>query len=191
MNKDFAIIIDNLLAAGEFQDLLRRKRFTNLEKNLLGFSSNAKPNLGDAFVLNFGKNQNTYKVEKNFMNMLANGYTPKKKLLEVIPPQRQIFSLMKNKNIILQLINDLLDTQQNERSVIELVVAKPEPRPITVTTVQVKVREKISIFDRFVKIGYKVYKRQYDFWSGNDYIEVDDNIYFIKTDKYGREYLTE
>jgi hypothetical protein len=40
-----------------------------------------------------------------------------------------------------------------------------------------------------VKIGWNTYKRQFDFFTGREYIDIDGSRLYIKYDRSGREYL--
>lgn len=70
---------------------------------------------------------------------------------------------------------------------IEIVFEKPKPKPKKL--VKVTTFDKISIFERWVKIGYEMYRRQLDSSTGDEYIVVDGDIYYIKYDRQGKEYL--
>lgn len=60
--------------------------------------------------------------------------------------------------------------------------------PIAILKPVVK-EEKVTIFDNWVKIGYNQYDIMCNLF-GDEFIYVSGNKYFIKSDRFGRKYLT-
>lgn len=184
MNRRIAIIIDDINQAkqkglyAQFKDFLRKK-LCRKQNTPIFFIDN-----GDAFVLEFEKQEAKYSLEKQFIQLLTNGYVRSPQAVNF--PEENIFYLMKDYERIINLLNDLLELQNDERGVIRLVVEEPV-KPVVHFKVQIK--EKIKIFERFVKIGWNTYKRRFDFLTGLDYIVVDGTTLYVRYDKYGREYL--
>lgn len=184
MNKRIAIILDDLTQAkkqgmwSQFKDILKR-RCTKKQRRPIFTVEN-----GDAIILEFHNQQAEYYVEKQYLQAIANGYT--RSPLATLVPEKNEFFLMKNYKTLYNLLRDLLEIQSDETGVIRLVVEEPV-RPVVKFKYQVK--EKVTIYERFVRIGWNTYKRQFDFFTGKEYINVDGNILYIKYDRYGREYL--
>lgn len=185
MNRRIAIIIDDIDRAkkqgfwSQLKDLLRKK-CTKKQKRPIFTIGN-----GDAIILELNNQQTEYYVEKQYLQLLTNGYV--KSPLATLIPEENTFFFMKNYTQIYNLLRDLLELQQDETSVIRIVVEEPKPRPVVAFKMQIK--EKITIFDRFVKIGWNSYKRQFDLFSGREYIVVDGTTLWIRQDRLGREYL--
>jgi len=181
--KQIAIIIEDITTAKKtgklqnFLNLLTQKRFKKKETSL--FDSLYGLKSGDAFLLNVDEQENMYAIERNFTKRNYNQFSM----------QANTYSFMYNYADIIQLIETLTEPKYDERSVVELIVNKPEPKPLT--RIHVEVKEKVTIFNQFVKIGYKLYERQYDFLRNRDFIVVDGEIFYIKTNRYGQELLVQ
>jgi hypothetical protein len=95
--------------------------------------------------------------------------------------------LMRNFDELVDLLKEFCEEpKRKEREYeIEITVERPKRRKLK----KVDVYEKITILERWVKIGYKMYRRQFDSFSGDEYIVVDGDVYDIRRDRYGREYL--
>jgi len=187
MNKRIAIIIDDINQAkkqGFWSQLteLLRKRCTKKQKRPIFTIKN-----GDAFIIELNNQQSEYYVEKQYLELLTNGYV-KSPLANLIPEENTFF-FMKNYTQIYNLLRDFLELQQDETATIRFVVEEPIPQPKTVVAFKVQIKEKITIFDRFVKIGWHSYRRQLDLFNGREYIVVDGTRLWIRQDRLGREYL--
>jgi hypothetical protein len=68
---------------------------------------------------------------------------------------------------------------------IEITIETPKPKKLRKVTTY----DKITILERWVKIGYEMYRRQFDYKTGDEYIVVDGDVYIIKCDRNGKEYL--
>lgn len=184
MNRRIAIILDDITQAKkqglwtQFKDLLRRRCNKKQRRPIFAIEN------GDALILEFANQQAEYYVEKQYIQLLANGYV--RSPLATLVPEENTFFFMKNYKQIYNLLQELLDLENEERGVIRVVVQEPV-RPVIHFKTQIK--EKIVIFERFVKIGWNTYKRRFDFISGLDFINVDGTIFYVKLDRYGREYL--
>lgn len=188
MNRRIAIILDDITQAKkqglwtQFKDLLRRRCNKKQKRPIFAIEN------GDALILEFANQQAEYYVEKQYIQLLANGYV--RSPLATLVPEENTFFFMKNYKQLYNLIRDLLEVQEDETGTIRIVVAEaPRPQPKTVVHFKMQIKEKITIFERFVKIGWNTYKRQFDFFTGREYIDIDGNRLYIKYDRSGREYL--
>jgi len=185
MNKRIAIIIDDITQAkkqgywSQLKDLLRRRCTKKQKRPIFGIEN------GDAFIVEFTNQQAEYYVEKQYIELLTNGYV--KSPFATLVPEENTFSLMKNYKQVYNLLRDLLELQNDETGVIRVVVEKPQPK--TIIKFKTEIKEKITIYERFVKIGWNSYKRKFDYFTGRDYITVDGTVFWIKQDRLGREYL--
>jgi hypothetical protein len=68
---------------------------------------------------------------------------------------------------------------------VEVTIELPRPKKLRKVTTY----DKITILERWVKIGYEMYRRQFDVFSGDEYIVVDGDVYYIKCNRHGQEYL--
>ena len=95
--------------------------------------------------------------------------------------------LMRNFDELIDILKDICEEpKRKERKYeIEVTIERPKRKKLQ----KVEVYDKITILERWVKIGYKMYRRQFDRWSGDEYIVVDGDVYEIRHDRYGREYL--
>ena len=183
MNRRIAIIIDDIAQAkkqgywSQLRDLFRKKCTKKQRRPIFTIEN------GDAFILELANQQAEYYVEKQYLQLLTNGYV--KSPLATLIPEENTFFFMKNYTQIYNLLRDLLELQQDETNVIRVVVERPKP----VVAFKMQIKEKITIFDRFVKIGWNSYKRQFDLFSGREYIVVDGTTLWIRQDRLGREYL--
>jgi len=98
------------------------------------------------------------------------------------------YLLMRDFDKLVKLLKEYLGDEPKRKSKeyeIEVTIERPKAKKLRKVTTY----DKITILERWVKIGYKMYRRQFDSWSGDEYIVVDGDVYEIKHDRYGREYL--
>jgi hypothetical protein len=95
------------------------------------------------------------------------------------------YNLMRDFEKIVELLASFYEEPKEPKYEIEVIVELPKPKKLRKVTVY----DKITILERWVKIGYQMYRRQVDAWTGDEYIIVDGDVYEIKSDRYGREYL--
>lgn len=184
MNKRIAIILDDINKAKDqglwtqFKDLLKRRCSKKQKRPIFTIEN------GDAIVLEFASRQAEYYVEKQYLQLLTNGYV--RSPLATLVPEENTFFFMKDYKKLYNFLLDLLELQENETGVIRLIIDEPV-RPVVHFKHQIK--EKITIYERFVKIGWNTYKRQFDFRTGKEYINLDGTKLFIAYDRNGNEYL--
>jgi hypothetical protein len=65
---------------------------------------------------------------------------------------------------------------------IEVTIEVPRKKKVTVY-------DKVTILERWVKVGYDMYRKQFDPWTGREYVVIDGDVYDIKRNRYGKEYL--
>lgn len=94
-------------------------------------------------------------------------------------------NLMRDFEQLVKLLSSFVEEPKEEVYEFEVTIEVPKPKKLYKATTY----EKITILERWVKIGYKMYRRHFNVWSGESYIVVDGDVYDIKTDRYGREYL--
>jgi hypothetical protein len=96
------------------------------------------------------------------------------------------FNLMRDFEQLVKLLQSFCDEPRREKEYdIEITIEVPKPKKLRKVTTY----EKITILERWVKIGYKMYRRHFDSWTGDSYIVVDGDVYNIKCDRYGTEFL--
>lgn len=96
------------------------------------------------------------------------------------------YNLMRDFEILNNILSSLVYDEPKRKNVeIEITIEIPKPK----TLKKVTTYEQIHILERWVKIGYKMYRRHFNVWTGNSYIIVDGDVYDIKTNRYGVEYL--
>lgn len=183
MNKRIAIIIDDIIQANEKGVLTQirnyiKQHFTKKSKKSLTLK------VGDAIILDINGQNRYYSEETNFIERKNNFFV--RSVLASSIPDKNTFYLMNDYKKLYNYIQDLLDLSNNDREVVRFVVEEPVRPKVRVKTT---IRENIRIFERFVKIGWNCYKRRYDYTSGLDFIDVDGDIFFIKEDRRGNEYL--
>lgn len=187
MNNRIAIILDDITQAkkqgcwAKFKNLLKRKVRKNQRHPILSLQN------GDALILELDDTQASYYAERDYLQLLTNGYV--RSPLATLVPEENTFFFMKNYNQIFELLQNLLDLEDDEQGVIRVVVQEPVRRVKPVIRFRAEIKEKITIFERFVKIGWNTYKRKYSFLNNCDFIEVDGTVFYIKMDRYGNEYL--
>lgn len=93
--------------------------------------------------------------------------------------------LMRDFEQLVKLLSSFVEEPKEDTYEIEIVIETPKPKKLKKVTTY----EKITILERWVKIGYKMYRRNFNVWTGESYIVVDGDVYDIKSDRYGREYL--
>lgn len=189
MNKKLVIVIENKKEASSRGLLSRIKSF--IKKH---FSPRLKVldqllwlKEGDAIVIDLSKTIPEYSVESHFTQSLVYGYG--KSSITYGCSSDQIYYLMSDYQIIEQLLNDIIEYRTNNKTIIEVVVRKPEPVRKPKRMLLIDVAEKIRIFERFVKIGLRTFKREFNVWTGEEYVVVDGDVFYIRNDRYGREYL--
>jgi len=95
------------------------------------------------------------------------------------------FNLMRDFEQLVKYISSLIEEPKEDKYEVEITIELPKPKKVKKVTTY----EKITIMERWVKIGYQMYRRQFDNWTGEEFIIVDGDVYLIKNDRYGREYL--
>ena len=95
------------------------------------------------------------------------------------------YNLMRNFEELVELLSSFVEERRKPAYEIEVTIEVPRPKKLRKVTVY----DKITILERWVKIGYKMYRRQFDAWTGDEYIIVNGDTYDIKCDHYGKEYL--
>lgn len=113
--------------------------------------------------------------EHEFFNVLNTSKTRSEKQL----------NLMRDFAELVELLSTFVEQPKEDTYEIEITIERPKPKKLKKVTTY----EKITILERWVKIGYKMYRRQFNTWTGESYIVVDGDVYNIKSDRYGREYL--
>lgn len=181
MNRISAIIIDDITQAkkkGVFT------KFKNFLKSLCPkqLETIIVVDNGDGFLIDL--NKRSYSVKKNlYKNLFVNGYS--RLNLSSLIPEDNTYYLMRDYERIVKLFSRLLDQEEDN----DLDIFIEHPRRSKKLNYKVQITEGITIFDRFVKIGWNTYMRNFSFARGKDYINVDGQILYIKEDRYGREYL--
>lgn len=94
-------------------------------------------------------------------------------------------NLMRDFEELVELLSTFVEEPKEDTYEIEITFERPKPKKLKKVTTY----EKITILERWVKIGYKMYRRHFNVWTGESYIVVDGDVYNIKSDRYGREYL--
>jgi hypothetical protein len=101
------------------------------------------------------------------------------------------YFLMRDFDKLIKLLSEYCDEpcsckrhKDNEYEV-EVTVEVPKRKKLRKVTTY----DKITILERWVKIGYEMYRRQFDWKTGDEYIVVDGDVYEIRRDRYGKEYL--
>lgn len=96
------------------------------------------------------------------------------------------YFLMRDFDKLVKLLSEFCEEPKRSKEYeIEITIERPKRKKLC----KVETFDKITILERWVKIGYKMYRRQLDGWSGDEFIVVDGDVYLIKHDRYGREYL--
>ena len=113
--------------------------------------------------------------EHEFFNVLNTSKTRSEKQL----------NLMRDFTELIELLSTFVEQPKEDVYEIEISFERPKPKKVKKVTTY----EKITILERWVKIGYKMYRRQFNPWTGASYIVVDGDVYDAKSDRYGREYL--
>jgi hypothetical protein len=110
---------------------------------------------------------------------------------ELLQAQRQCesiqaYNLMSDFERLVDLLTSFVEEPERKPCYeVEVTIEVPRPKKLRKVTTY----DKITILERWVKIGYKMYRRQFDCFTGEEYIIVDGDVYDIKCDRYGREYL--
>ena len=95
------------------------------------------------------------------------------------------YNLMSDFERLVKLLTSYVEEPERPEYEIEVTIEVPKPKKLRKVTTY----DKITILERWVKIGYQMYRRHFDAYSGDEYIVVDGDVYEIKCDRYGREYL--
>jgi hypothetical protein len=95
------------------------------------------------------------------------------------------YFLMRDFDELIKLLTSYVEEPKRKTIEVEVTIEVPKPKRLKKVTTY----EKITIFERWVKIGYKMYRRHLDVYTGEEYILVDGDVYEIKCDRYGQEYL--
>lgn len=81
----------------------------------------------------------------------------------------------------------LLAGKENKRKknnmVIDITISLPKQAP--------KPKRKVTVFSNFVKVGFKGYAIKIDAFTGTEYVDIEDNRYYVVRDVYGKGYLVE
>jgi len=103
------------------------------------------------------------------------------------------YLLMRDFDKLIEILTDYCDEpckckrhkKSNEYEV-EITIETPKAKKLR----KVTTRDKITILERWVKIGYDMYRRQFDWKTGEEFIVVDGDVFVIKYDcNTGKEYL--
>ena len=97
------------------------------------------------------------------------------------------YNLMNDFDRLVELLTSFVEERKERKPKYEYEITIEVPKRKKVR--KVTTYDKITILERWVKIGYKMYRRQFDAYSGDEYIVVDGDVYEIKQDHYGKEYL--
>jgi hypothetical protein len=151
------------------------------------------------------------KTNKNFFTRLIDGLTRKLKrekhpvttrlrelleqdefeyesIIQVGKANNNKYFLMRDFDKLFDLLKDVCEDcpKRKEREYeVEITIERPKRKKLKKVTVY----DKVTILERWVKIGYKMYRRQFDCYSGDEYIVVDGDTYEIRRDRYGKEHL--
>ena len=115
------------------------------------------------------------------------GYTIDVECDEIVNTNK--YFLMRDFDKLVKLLNEYLGdkpkVKKSKEYEIEITIERPKVKKLRKVTSY----DKVTILERWVKIGYEMYRRQLDSFTGVEFIVVDDDVYLIKRDRYGREYL--
>jgi hypothetical protein len=101
------------------------------------------------------------------------------------------YFLMRDFDKLVKLLSEYCDEDckckrvKDNKYEIEITVEVPKPKKLRKVTTY----DKVTILERWVKIGYEMYRRQFDWKTGDEYIVVDGDVYLIKCGRDGIEYL--
>jgi len=101
------------------------------------------------------------------------------------------YFLMRDFDKLVSLLSDYCDDdcvckrRKDNKYEIEITVEVPKRKKVR----KITTFDKITILERWVKIGYDMYRRQFNYRTGEEYIVVDGDVYDIKVDRHGKEYL--
>jgi hypothetical protein len=102
------------------------------------------------------------------------------------------YFLMRDFDKLLDILTDYCDEpckcKRHKKSndyEVEITIETPKRKKLRKVTTY----DKVTILERWVKIGYDMYRKQFDYKTGKEYIVVDGDVYIIKYDRYGNEYL--
>jgi hypothetical protein len=102
------------------------------------------------------------------------------------------YFLMRDFENIVRLIQEFCDDEctcrgdrRHDGKDYEITIELPKRKKLRKVTVY----DKVTILERWVKIGYDMYRKHSDPWTGEEYIIVDGDTYDIRRDRYGKEYL--
>jgi hypothetical protein len=103
-----------------------------------------------------------------------------------VEPKAKKYNLMRDFETLVELLSSLCCEERSRPEVeIEVTVEVPRPKKLRKVTTY----EKVTILERWVKIGYKLYRRHFDAFTGDEYIVVNGDVYYIKENRCGQEYL--
>lgn len=177
--KHFAIILD---------DEKKEKNVSFLKKliNSVSEKLGAKKRPTQRAFIKILEQQLSYKDAITINSDFEFGYVPRIKKAIKISSDTNKYFLMKDFDQLVKLLSEFCEEPKRKHEYeIEVTIERPKPKRLKKVTVY----DKITILERWVKIGYKMYRRQFDSFSGDEYIVVDGDVYDIKRDRYGREYL--
>jgi hypothetical protein len=101
------------------------------------------------------------------------------------------YFLMRDFDKLVELLSEYCDDEctckrrKDNKYEIEITVEVPKRKKVR----KITTFDKITILERWVKIGYDMYRRQFNYRTGEEYIVVDGDVYDIKVDRHGKEYL--
>jgi hypothetical protein len=104
---------------------------------------------------------------------------------EAVLANTKQYNLMRDFEELVELLTSVCRKQKKSDYEIEITIEVPKPKKCRKVTTY----DKITILERWVKIGYEMYRRQFDAFSGDEYIVVDGDVYYIKSNRRGQEYL--
>lgn len=179
--KQFAIILDDVkpkenksffrkLIDSVSEKLIKKNR-PDVRKKIDELLFNVSFDYGDA--LSFGDD-------------LDLTYIPRAKRKYTLSADTDKYFLMRDFDELLELLEEAIEVKpkKSNKYEIEITIETPKRKKL-----QVDVYGKITILERWVKIGYEMYRRRFNGFTGDEYIIVDGDTYYIRRDRYGREYL--
>jgi hypothetical protein len=178
--KHFAIILDD---EKKEKNASLLKRLINSVSEKLG----VKKRPTQRSFIKMMEQQLSYKDAITINEHLELSYVPRIKKAVKISSDTNKYFLMRDFDKLVELLSEFCEEpkKREKQYEIEITIERPKTKKIRKVTTY----DKITILERWVKIGYKMYRRQFDSFSGDEYIVVDGDVYDIKYDRYGREYL--
>jgi hypothetical protein len=185
--KHFAIIFDEKKP----RNVSYFKRLINAVSEKLG---SKKKTVEDLFLRVIEENECDYRdaLSVNIQDSILD-YIPRIERSIRLSANTKKYFLMRDFEDLVELLTSCCDDSDSCRCKksksrnyeFEITVEVPRRKALKKVTVY----DKVTIMERWVKIGYKLYRRHFDAWTGDEYIVVNGQTYDIKSDRYGREYL--